>query len=79
MLKNKEITILYFVDLVCKSELKSIFQNSYVYLRIEKLQVMRVSETNESLGIKVGKGPFINYVRVPREGGGWKNLYIPLL
>ena len=24
-----------------------------------------------------GKGPFINYVRVPREVGGWKNLYIP--
>ena len=25
------------------------------------------------------KGPFINYIRVPREGGIWKNLYILLL
>ena len=25
------------------------------------------------------KGSFINYVRVPRKGGGWKNLYIHLL
>ena len=27
------------------------------------------------LSLKI-KGPFINYVRVPREREGWKNLYI---